>query len=502
MTPTIDQSRAGARANHRARVRPPAVVAGALVALLAAACASAPATPDITTPEATGGPTRSPTALARPVVVVDTDLSGDDTMALPFLLREPGIDVAAVTVVGTGLVHCAQGLEGVVNLMATLQVSDIPTTCGRDEPLAGDHAFPEEWRAAADDQFGLDLERRPVSMLGQDAPDLIAAIAGSSAQPITIVALGPLTNIAEALQRDAGLAGRIDRIVAMSGAVDVAGNVSFSADESNPLPAEWNVYADPTAADIVLRSGVPVTLVPLDATNHVPLDAAFLTALESDHAAAPADIAYELIMRRGLLPGEYLWDPLAAVIAVDESVAQLETIPLRVETGEGPDSGRTVRDDNGTAIRVATSADRDAFEARFLAGLRIGEPRPRPFQLTGSFAAAFDGEHCTDEAPDTLAAGNWMVNADVTAEATTVLVVVRFHEGAGWSDLVDYFATAQDPTNQPSFVDAPFFAFFEGPGSGSLLAAVTPGEYGLVCLYFTDAQSLAFPGSGLFTVEP
>ena len=134
-------------------------------------------------------------------------------------------------------------------------------TCGREEPLAGSHAFPAEWREAADSQFGLSLERKPVTLLKEDAPELIRSSARSLDRPVTIVALGPLTNLAEALQGDQDLASRIERIVAMGGAVDVPGNVSLEADESNPLPAEWNIYADPTAADAVLGSGVPVTLV-------------------------------------------------------------------------------------------------------------------------------------------------------------------------------------------------------------------------------------------------
>lgn len=483
---------------------PRATVLVSIVALLAAACGSGGPTPAPSSAPGTEAPTAAP--LASPTgltpVVVDTDLSADDTMAIPFLLREPSIDVIAVTVVGTGLVHCGSGLQGVMNLLETLEIADVPVTCGPSEPLAGSHAFPAEWREAADGQYGLDLERKPVTILDEDAPELIRALAASSERPITIVALGPLTNIAEALQHDAALGPRIERIVAMGGAVDVPGNVSFEADEQNPLPAEWNIYADPTAADVVLRSGVPVTLVPLDATNSLPLDAAFVAALAADHAAAPADIAYELVSRRGLLPGEYLWDPLAAVIAVDESVATFETIALRVETAEGPDSGRIVRAAGGAQVSVATSADRLAFEARFLAGLRVGPSRQRPFTLAGSFRATFNGTTCADEASDTLAAGDWMINGDVTAAATTVLIAVRFHDGSGWDDLLAYFATAPDPTDQPSFLDVGTLSFVEGPGAVSMVAPMTPGVYGIVCLHFPGSESLAFAGSGPFTVVP
>ncbi len=479
----------------------------AVLVLVVGACGSsgAPTGPSASPPASgSAGPPSTPTAppTGPAPTLIDTDLSSDDTMALPFLLREPSLDVLAVTVVGTGLVHCGAGLQAVTKILATLGIDDVPVSCGRGEPLAGTHAFPEEWRAAADDGFGLSLERRSVSVAGEDAPSLIRSVAGSAARPITIVALGPLTNIAEALRDDASLAARIERIVAMGGAIDVPGNVALGAPNDPPLPAEWNVYADPTAADIVFRAGVPITLVPLDATNQVPLNAAFVTSLETDHAAAPADIAYELLMKHGVAPGEYFWDQLAAVVSVDASVARFETMKLRVVTAEGPDSGRTVRADDGASIRVATSADVKGFEMRFLAGLRVGAPRPTPFVLAGSFSARFDGTTCVDGAPETLAAGDWIVAVETTVAGTTAFVVVRFHEGAGWGELLEYFATAEDPTNQPSFVDVAAYSILEAPGSATLIAPVTPGSYGVVCLHITEGANRGIAGSGPFQVVP
>jgi purine nucleosidase len=208
------------------------------------------------------------------------------------------------------------------------------------------------------------------------ASELLASAADASPVPVTIIALGPLTNLADAIAAEATLAGRIGRIVEMGGAVDAAGTVATDPSGLGaPGPAEWNIYADPAAADAVFRSGIPITLVPLDATQAVPVDQAFLDALEPDHAAAGADIAFELISKRGVAMGEYLWDALAAVAAVDESVVTIEPIRLAVDTSAGPDSGRTIRSDTGPELRVAMAADRAAFEARFLAGLRRGEPR-------------------------------------------------------------------------------------------------------------------------------
>jgi pyrimidine-specific ribonucleoside hydrolase len=492
------------RGSHKAGSPAAVAVLVAALTLVSAACggagspSSSPASPPV------AGVTSSPVAslAGRPQVVIDTDMSLDDTMALPFLLREPGIDVLAVTVVGTGLVHCLDGLQVVARIMATLRSGDIPTSCGRSEPLAGTHAFPDAWRAAADDGYGLALERSPVSVPDQTAPELIGSIAASSARPITVVALGPLTNLAEALQGNPGLASRIERIVAMGGAVDVPGNVSLGAEGSPPLAAEWNVYADPTAADIVFRSGMPITLVPLDATNQVPVTQEFVSALEADHAAAPADIVYELLARRGVLPGDYFWDPLASVVVVDEAAASMETIKLRIVTAEGPDSGRTARADDGVPVQVALTADRAAFEERFLAGLRVGAARPTPFTLAGTIAVRFDGTTCVDERPATMSAGDWMLEASTTAAGTSAVVVMRFHEGAGWDQLLAYIRTAKDPTAQPDFLDVAGLAGFDAPGTSRAVVDLVPGHYGIVCLDVAGTTPRAVPASGAFEVAP
>ena len=493
------------RRDHRANSPGIVAVLAAALALVLAACGavSSPSASPFSSPEPTSPP--APSLAVRPQVVIDTDMSTDDTVALPFLLREPAIDVLAVTVVGTGLAHCGGGQQAVSNILATLGIDDIPVTCGRGEPLAGGHAFPAEWRAAADAGYDLALERRSVASSAQTAPELIGSVVASATGPLTIVALGPMTNLAEALQADATLASRIDRIVAMGGAVDVTGNVATDDTFTTMRPAEWNIYADPAAADIVFRSGVPITLVPLDATNSVPVDAAFFAALETDHAAAPADIAYELIARRGLVADEYLWDALASVVAVDESVVTFETIPLQVITAEGPDSGRTARAADGMPVTVAMTADRAAFEKRFLAGLRLGAPRPHPFALAGAINVSFDGTTCTEDVPATIPAGSWMVNAKTTTTAGwTYIAPLRLHEGATWDDLVNYESPADDPTAAPPFVDVVAGTYMEGVSSARQLVELTTGTYGFVCLHGTDpsgADSVGFPASSPFTVE-
>ena len=482
--------------SHRGRTFERAIVAVALgIALTGCRGAGTP------TAAPTAAPTSTPISVSGPApVVVDTDMGVDDTVALLFLLRSPEVDIRAVTIVGTGLVHCPSGIQVLQRLLGALGSTDVPISCGREEPLQGDHAFPGEWRAAADNGFGVEYGPAIVPTPPATAPELLRQIAASAGRPITIVALGPLTNLADAVQADPEFVTAVERIVAMGGAVKVPGNVELG-EGVEPPAAEWNIYADPTAADIVFRSGIPLVLVPLDATNDVPVRPDFVSELQGDHVAAGADIAYELFIRVGVSPSDFFWDPLAAMAAVDETVVTFETMRLQVET-EGPGIGRTVQALDGIAVRVATGADAASFETRLLAGLRVGASRGQSFTVAGTIVARFDGTACIDEAPDVVPAGDWMFAGDTTAEGMSVLVVVRFHDGAGWADLEAYFDTASDPTDQPSFLDVAGISALEPQDTTKFAAALQPGTYGIVCLQFTDTASNAFTGSGPFEVLP
>lgn len=312
------------------------------------------------------------TTPTRRAVLIDTDMGPDDWMAVLFLLRRPDVDVRAITVTGTGETRCAAGVRNVLGLIALAGKSDIPVACGRETPLQGNHAFPQAWRDDADRMAGLTLPVSASQPVSQSAPALIATIAQRATSPVSIVALGPLTNLAEAFESKPAWLSQIAGVTVMGGAVDVAGNVGASGVGIDNPHAEWNLYIDPRAANFVLRSSVPVTLVPLDATNRVPITSRFLDEL-GQHATQPAAKFVTEMLRNNaqfVTSGAYFfWDPLAAAIWADESLATFETRTLTVVESEGPESGRTKMDAAGVLVRVAVRVDAERFERQFIAGL-------------------------------------------------------------------------------------------------------------------------------------
>ena len=192
-----------------------------------------------------------------------------------------------------------------------------------------------------------------------DAPGVIVAAATRYGGSLTIVALGPLTNLALAVERDAAAIRGAGRVVAMGGAVDVPGNVTPDA--------EFNAHVDPEALARVLDAGVRLDLVPLDATRQVTLEPA---ALQSALARAPAPFAdrvrrvVEYALRMDLAHGRRgmdLHDPLAVGVALDPTLVRWERVRLAV----GPD-GQTRRAAGEPNARFAHVVDTPRFLSMFL----------------------------------------------------------------------------------------------------------------------------------------
>ena len=297
-------------------------------------------------------------------VILDVDMAHEDMFSALFLLSHPNVDLRAITVTGTGEAHCEPGVRHALGLVAVSSKKEIPVACGSETPLEGNHEFPAEWRNAADEAYGVRLPAggttSPLS-----ASDLIIDILRDAEEPISIVAVGPLTNVAEAIRKEARLAANIKEIYIMGGAVTVQGNVGNSGAGIPNEYAEWNIYIDPTAANIVFHSGVPIVLVPLDATDDVPVTRDFYKALGATQETPSARLVYEMLTANLDFVdsgGFQFWDSLTAAIFTDPSIARFEEMELTVVDEEGPESGRTKPASGGPSIKVAVSAERKTFE--------------------------------------------------------------------------------------------------------------------------------------------
>jgi pyrimidine-specific ribonucleoside hydrolase len=470
---------------HGQRTRGRLISTVAAVALATTACSS---TTQGSPPTRTGEP---PTD--RIPVIVDADFDASDIAALAILLRDPAVEVRAITITGTGLVHCQAGRLMARYLIDELGAGDIPFGCGRESGGTDAHPFPDAWRAAADDAFGLDIPPQAEAGVPRDAVDVIRRAVDDSPSAPTIVTLGPLTNLEDAFAADDTLADRLAGVHAMLGTVEAPGNVLVNGMTSDD-PLEWNAYADPSAVSALFASDVPVSLVPLDATDDVPVPPDLATRLASDHKAGGADLVYELLVRYPdrVRPefGQQLWDELAALAVSDADVVEWEDTTLTV----GPD-GRLVEDEAGKTVRFAASADRAAVETALLEALRRGEPRATPFSIAGSIEVTFDGTTC-DVRGTSEQRGVHELRYDGPAGAPSGVAVVGIRPPHRWEELAALLPNVDVEVAPPDWLAEGPLAQDPG-GSGAVVIAT--GELdedlaGVACFTGTWPQPDFTPG--------
>lgn len=275
-------------------------------------------------------------------IIIDTDPGRDDAVAILLALSSPEtLSVLGLTCVA-GNVSLEKTTRNARVICELAGRSDLPVHAGHDRPRSGDPVTAENVHG----QSGLDgpyLPEPGMQVQPGHAVDFIAqAVRARPAGTVTLVALGPLTNIAAALQTAPDIAAGIGEIVLMGGAQHVAGNVTAHA--------EFNIHADPDAADIVMRAGVPVTMVPLDVTQKAlvtPPRNAALRAIGTPVGRAVADLTGVIDgdrsdrVREAGLP---LHDPCAIGWLLRPDLFRSCTLSVTVETDPGETRGRTVMD--------------------------------------------------------------------------------------------------------------------------------------------------------------
>jgi pyrimidine-specific ribonucleoside hydrolase len=479
------------------------IVALFAFALALTACGSQAKSPSIPSASRAPEPSASMRSGPRPVVF-DTDMGMDDLLALYVILREPALDVRAIAIDGTGLVHCGPGVANMRRILGAFDRLDIPFGCGRGEPGANGRSFPDEWRASSDLLYGVDLPAVEASELPLDAVTVLHEALAASPEPATVLAVGTWTNLENLFAAHPEDLDRVAGIHTMAGTIDAPGNIELGG-TTLADKVEWNVGADPRAFAAVMALDVPVSLVPLDATNDVPVPADIVGTLDAHHAAAGADIAFETYIRNSSLAteGNYWWDATTAVSLVDPGLLNWEDMNITVTT-EGSAAGRINRDASGRPVRSAMGADGARVQAAVLDGLRRGAPRPEPFTVTGAISMTWDGTTCGMDGEPPAKAG--LVRLDFHNRSTMPvgLLGAGIREPKTWADALAFVAGAdfsREDQVTPDWIDP-----LDGPSPVAeagkdvvALVALPAGLVGLAC-GVGEWPDLEFSDGGSFTL--
>jgi purine nucleosidase len=298
----------------------------------------------------------SPASGTGKKIIFDTDPGTDDAMALMLALNSPELDVRAITVV-PGNTTAQQGLENALRMVSLANRCDIPVAAGAQHPLFQKLITAEFWHG----KNGLANIELPPSKCKVDVrfgPDLIIELVHASPHEITLVPVGPLTNIALAVEKDPSIVPLVREVVLMGGSIK-GGNVNAAA--------EANIYNDPEAAQIVFQAGWPLTMVGLDVGDKTLFGRKHLEQLARTHGPVN-DFIYgvtkflvELSEKFGS-EGTPMYDPLAVGVAVDATLVTAPAMHVDVETRGEFTRGETVANRRGEIERNVLHGDRYIIE--------------------------------------------------------------------------------------------------------------------------------------------
>lgn len=309
--------------------------------------------------------------MAPQKIIIDTDPGIDDALAIHLALADPRLDVIGLTTV-FGNVYVEQATRNALHLVE-MAGRDIPVAHGAGTPYAQPLNNPSHF-VHGDEGFGDLPAPQPSGKPHElDAARFITDMAERHGKDLVLCPVGPLANIANALDLDPDLPSKIGRVVIMGGAVTVDGNIT-------PY-AEANIYNDPEAAERVFKAGFDLEIIGLDVTNDVLCSRAQLAEIT---AAAPriggflndiSDFYLRFYQDRRGFDGCALHDPAAIIAITDPHLFTYEEQPVDVVL-EGERRGQTVANPgSGSNTRYAIDVQKDAVLNHFLETLKAVDQR-------------------------------------------------------------------------------------------------------------------------------
>lgn len=270
-------------------------------------------------------------------VIIDTDPGVDDAFALLLAMRSPELKIEGITPVA-GNVPLDLTLPNALRMVEIAGREDIPVAAGARSPLLR-RLVTAAYAHGENGLGGAVFPEPKLKPIADPAPVLIQHVVRKYPREVTLVTLGPLTNVATALDSDPELAGMISGVVMMGGSLS-GGNITPAA--------EFNIYVDPEAARIVFQSGIPITMVGLDVTRRTSLtDEHFktLAAVQNPVSQAAAKIARNAIdhtRSQGFLVGPNMHDSLAVAAFLDPSLLKWKDYYVDIETLGELTAGQTL----------------------------------------------------------------------------------------------------------------------------------------------------------------
>ncbi|MBF2005387.1 MAG: nucleoside hydrolase [Chlorogloeopsis fritschii C42_A2020_084] len=300
----------------------------------------------------------------KQLVLMDHDGGVDDYLATMLLMTMDHIELLGVIVTPADC-YAQPAVSATRKILDLMGSSPIPVA---ESTVRGINPFPRLYRR---DSFVVDhfpilnqseIIRTP--LVAEPGQDFMIKVLREAAEPVTLMATGPLTNIAYALDKAPDIEAKIQKIVWMGGALNVPGNVEKNWEPGQDGSAEWNAYWDAISVARVWQSQIEIIMCPLDLTNNVPVTSEIVRKMGRQRHYPISDLAgqcYALVIPQDY----YFWDVLATAYLARPELYQLREWETEIIT-TGSSQGRTKIVSGGRKISAMDKVDKEAFYAYIL----------------------------------------------------------------------------------------------------------------------------------------
>lgn len=304
-----------------------------------------------------------------PKVIFDTEMDVDDLLALYLLAKTDKANLVGVTIGGFEQYNVQGSSDNVETVLCLAKRQDIPVSTLLSANFCSKRVIPKDIVDLSKNFSKYNLSKCQSKALKISGPQLVEKILATSSSKVTLLCLGPMNNIAHVLSEDPIASKKIERIVMLGGSLHATENIAVPFIERWKENSEFDFFIDPCAANIVLTSGIPITLVPLDLTNFIPL-----TPLVLQQYAPPSDtpgakfvmqVLHDAILEEQQTTFSPFWDMIAIMCVTHPSMIRTNKVPLKIVTEEGPSFGNIVEDSSGTLVDVCSYIDAEKFYTTF-----------------------------------------------------------------------------------------------------------------------------------------
>lgn len=297
--------------------------------------------------------------MSKELVLMDHDGGVDDYLATMLLMTMDSVQPLGVVVTAADC-YAQPAVNATRKILDLMGFSDIPVA---ESKVRGINPFPNLYRrdSYVVDHFPILNQRETITtpLVAEAGEDFTVKVLQQADEPVTIMATGPLTNIATALQKAPQLETKIKRIVWMGGALSVPGNVEKNWQPGQDGSAEWNAYWDPISVAQIWDTQIEIIMCPLDITNNVPVTSEIVQKMGKQRNYPLSDLAgqcYALVIPQDY----YFWDVLATAYLAKPELFELKEIETEIITN-GKSQGSTNIVSKGRKVSVMATVDKQAF---------------------------------------------------------------------------------------------------------------------------------------------